>query len=317
MAPYLLRRLLYLAVTMLVIVSLTFVIMHAIPGDPFLSERKVSAAARANLMARYGLDKPVHEQYVIYVRNVLSGDLGTSMYYVQRNVTDLIRDGFPVSARLGLAALAYSVSAGLVLGVVAALRHNRGLDYAAMLVAILGVSVPGFIVGILLQVPLGVWWKLLPVAGWGRAGDPFWAQAKYYILPAFVLGLGTLALVARMMRSSMLDVLGQDYIRTARARGLGAGEIIRRHALRNALLPIITILGPIVVNVTTGSFIIERIFAVPGLGKYFVDSIFNSDYGLILGTTLFYGLLLLVALFLVDLAYGLVDPRIRLLRGRE
>lgn len=308
MFGFVLRRLAYMGATVFVIITITFAIMHAIPGDPFLSEKKVNEAIRANLLRKYDLDKPLDVQFVRYVRNVLNWDLGMSMYYVNRNVQDMIRDGFPVSAKLGLAALAFAVVAGLVLGIVAALGHNRLPDYTAMVIAVIGIAVPGFIIGTILQWYFGVKLRALPVSGWG--------QPTHVVMPAFVLGLGTLALTARMMRSSVLDVLGQDYIRTARAKGLSWSEIVWRHTLRNALLPIVTIMGPTIVNITTGSFITERIFAIPGLGKFFVESITNSDYSLILGTTLFYGILLVVALFLVDMAYGFVDPRIRLFRGR-
>lgn len=308
MVGYIARRFAYMAATILVIVGLTFVIMHAIPGDPFLNEKKVNEAVRANLLAKYDLDKPLHVQFIKYIRNVLSGELGMSMYYVNRNVSDMIRDGFPISAKLGLVALAFAVLVGLLLGIMAALGHNRTPDYLSMVIAVIGVAVPGFIIGTLLQWYFGVKLRVLPVAGWGKPAQ--------VIMPALVLGLSTLAVAARMMRSSMLEVLGQDYIRTARAKGLSQTEIVWRHALRNALLPIVTILGPTIVNVTTGSFITERIFAIPGLGKFFVESITNSDYSLILGTTLFYGVLLVVALFFVDIAYGLVDPRIRLYREK-
>lgn len=308
-AAFVLRRFAYMVLTVLVIISLTFAIMHAIPGDPFTSEKKLSPAMLENLKAKYGLDRPLHEQYIIYVKNTLQGDLGTSMYYRQRTVTSIIKQGFPVSAQLGLLAFAYALFMGMGLGVVAALNHGRTWDYGAMGLAVVGIAVPGFILGMLLQVLFSVRLDLLPVAGWGT-----W---RHMILPAFVLGLGTLAVCARLMRSSMLDVLHQDYIRTARAKGLATGEIVWRHTLRNALLPIVTILGPALVNITTGSFLVEQIFAIPGLGKHFVQSIVNSDYTLILGTTLFYGVLLVFALFLVDLAYGLVDPRIRVVKGRD
>lgn len=308
MIAFLFRRLGYMLGTVFTITLLTFLIMHAIPGDPFLSAKKVAPSVRANLLRKYDLDKPLPVQFIKYVRNVLNWDLGMSMYYVNRNVQDMIRDGFPISARLGLVALIFAVMMGLTLGVLAALGHNRLPDYAAMVVAVIGVAVPGFIIGTLIQWYFGVKLKWLPVSGWGKPA--------HVVMPAFVLGLGTLAYTARLMRSSMLEVLGQDYIRTARAKGLSWPDIIWRHTLRNALLPVVTILGTTIVNITTGSFITERIFAIPGLGKFFVESISNSDYSLILGTTLFYGLLLVVALFLVDVAYGFVDPRIRLYRHR-
>lgn len=294
--------------TLWVIVTLTFVMMHTIPGDPFLSEKKVSPAVRANMKAKYGLDKPLYQQYFIYWQNLLKGDLGISLKSHTRTVNQMISDGFPYSAELGLWALSYSIVGGLLLGIIAALGRGRIPDYIAMIIAVIGVSVPGFVLGSILQWIFGVKLGWLPVAGW--------ASTKHIILPAAVLGLGTMAVCARMMRSSVLDVLSQDYVKTARAKGLSGVEIVWRHVIRNAMLPIVTILGPAVVNLTTGSLIIEQIFGIPGLGKYYVTSIVNSDYTLILGTTVFYAVLLVVALFLVDIAYGFVDPRIRLTKGK-
>lgn len=309
MAQYVLRRMGLMVISLWVIVTVTFLVMHAIPGDPFLSERRTTPAIRANLMAKYGLDRPLHEQYLIYLRNLLSGDLGISMKYTGRTVNDVIRDGFPISAQLGAAALSYAIVSGVGLGIVAALNHNRGVDHTSMLVAVLGVSVPSFVIGTLLQYLLAVKLRWLPVAEWGS-----WKQA---IMPGFALGLGTLALCARMMRASMLDVLSQDYIKTAKAKGLSGSEIVWRHTVRNAILPIVTILGPTVVNIITGTLVIEQVFAINGLGQFYVKSIVDSDYTLILGTTVFYSTLLLIALLAVDLVYGLVDPRIRLVGGRE
>lgn len=289
--------------------------MHALPGDPFQkTDKKIPEAVLANLNTKYGLDKPLYAQYAVYWKNLLRGDLGISMRSPNRTVNDMITQHFPVSAELGLWALTYSLIGGLALGVVAALRRNKTTDRMAMVIAVLGVSVPGFVFASLLQYLLGVQWQrwfgqtLFPVAGWG--------SPLHVVMPAFVLGLGLLALNARMMRSSMLDVLGQDYIKTAKAKGLSSFEVVWRHSIRNALLPIVTILGPALVNLVTGSLIIEQIFGIPGLGKFFVQAIVNNDYTLILGTTIFYSTLLVVALFLVDFAYVLVDPRIRLHTSR-
>lgn len=309
MARYVLRRLVYMVLTLWVIVTLTFVVMHSIPGDPFLSTKRTTPAIRANLMAKYGLDRPRHEQYLIYMQNLLRGDLGISMQYQQRTVSEVIGAGFPVSASLGLRALAYAVPAGLFLGVVAALRRGRVWDYAAMIIAVIGVSVPSFVIGTLLQYTVAVRLGWLPVAGWGT-----WDRA---VLPAFALGLGALAVSARLMRASMLDVLNQDYVKTARAKGLSEAEVVWRHTLRNAFLPLVTVLGPLVVAVITGTLVIEQVFAIPGLGRFFVQSIINQDYTMILGTTVFYAALLVISFFVVDLLYGVVDPRIRLYRGRE
>lgn len=310
---YVAKRLGYMIVTLWTILTLTFVMMHLMPGDPFTNP-KLTPAVRANLMARYGFDKPLYEQYYIYVKKILKGDMGISMQTRGRPVNALIKAHFPVSAKLGVWALGYAIAGGLTLGVVAALRRNKTADYVTMGVAVFGISVPGFVLGTVLQFLLSVQWqkwfgaKLLPVAGWGT-----WQQM---MMPVFVLGLGTLAGMARMMRSSMLDVLGQDYVKTAKAKGLSGSEIVWRHTIRNSLLPIITILGPTVINIVTGSLIVETVFGIPGLGKYFADSVTNNDYTVILGTTVFYSAMLIASLFVVDLAYGLVDPRIRLVRGK-
>lgn len=301
------RRLGYMVVTMWVLVSLTFVVMHAIPGDPFLSEKNTEVV-RAQLRAKYGLNQPLYKQYYIYLKNVLKGDLGVSMQYRQRTVNDVIKEGFPVSASLGIRALVWSVLAGLSFGVIAAVHHNRAGDYTAMVLAVIGVSVPSFVIGTLLQYLISVKWGVLPVAGWGD-----WKRS---ILPSFSLGLGVMAVQARLMRASMLDVLSQDYIKTARAKGLSALQVIWRHTLRNAILPSVTVLGVTVVNIITGTLVVEQVFAIPGLGRFYVQSIVNADYTMILGTTIFYGALLVVALFVVDLLYGLVDPRIRLYQVR-
>ena len=320
MARYVIRRLVQMLITLWVIVSLTFVLMHALPGDPFTSP-KLPEQIRQNMRIKYGLDKPLYVQYGIYLSNLAHGNLGYSLKYQQRTVNDMIRDGFPYSADLGLRAIAFGVIAGLTLGTLAAFGHDKAIDRSAMVIAVFGISVPGFIVATLLDYFLsarlslatGAWSFLnafaLPAAGWG--------SFKQSLMPSFSLGLGVLATMARMMRASVLDVVGQDYIRTARAKGLNSREIIWRHTMRNAILPIVTILGPMIINIITGSVVIETIFSIPGLGRYFVQSIYNNDYTLIMGTTIFYAALLLAALFVVDMLYGVVDPRIRLAGGKE
>lgn len=313
MLRYVLKRLAYMVVTLWVIITLTFVMMHNVPGNPFNSQ-KMSPIILANLEAKYGLDRPLHEQYLMYLKNLVRGDLGISMRNQNRTVNELIERHFPVSAKLGLWAIAYSVPLGILLGVIAALKRNKWPDRSAMVFSVIFTSVPGFVFAVLLQLLFGVQWQkwfgevLFPVAGWG--------QAKHMFLPVFAMGIGTVAGYARMMRTSMLDVLGQDYIKTARAKGLSSSEVVWRHALRNSMLPIVTMLGMTIIGAVLGSLVIEQIFAIPGLGKYFVQSIQNSDYTLILGTTVFWATLLVAAMFLVDIAYGLVDPRIRLTKGK-
>jgi len=306
---YTLRRFGYMVFTLWLIITLTFLLMHAVPGDPFTSEKKVPEAIRQNLLHKYGLDLPLHVQYVRYLSNILHGDLGISMRYPNRTVNQIIAQGFPYSADVGIRALVFAISVGLTLGVLAAFYRDRPLDRVAMVIAVIGISVPNFVVGTLLQYLFTVRFKLLPVVGWGTF--------KQSILPSFALGLGTLAVMARMMRASMLDVLNQDYVRTAQSKGLSNREVILRHTIRNAILPIVTILGPLVVNIITGTLVVERIFGIPGLGKHYVQAVYNLDYTLIMGTTIFYAALLLFAIFLVDIAYGLVDPRIRLVKPKE
>ena len=307
MGRYILRRLALMILSLWVIVTATFILMNAVPGGPFTSV-KLTPLVQKQLERKYGLDKPKWQQYVTLLKNLCRFDLGLSIRERGRSVNDIIRNTFPTSALLGIEALVFAVSLGLTLGIIAALHRGKALDYTAIIIAIIGVSVPNFVVASVLQYVVGYKLKLLPIARW--------ESFKHTILPAFSLGLGTLATMTRMMRSSMLEVLSQDYIRTAKAKGLTSAQIVWRHGVRNAILPIVTILGPLIASITTGTFVIERMFGIPGLGKYFVESIYNRDYPMIMGTTVFYSALLLFMTFLVDIAYGLVDPRIRLARGK-
>jgi oligopeptide transport system permease protein len=308
MGWYVLRRFGFMLVSLWVIVTISFILMYAVPGDPFLSA-KLSPTVQKQLERKYGLDKTKWEQYLILLSNLSHLDLGISIRERGRSVNEIIQRSFPVSAVLGAEALTFAVSAGLSLGIIAALNRTRWPDYLAIVVAVIGVSVPNFVIGSVLQLVLGAKLKILPIARW--------EGPKYHILPAFMLSLGTLAVMARMMRSSMLEVVNQDYIRTAKAKGLSSFQITWRHGIRNAILPVVTILGPTVANITTGTFVAERMFGIPGLGKYFVESIYNRDYPLIMGTTVFYSAILLFMTFLVDITYGFIDPRIRLAKGRE
>ena len=307
MGRYILRRLALMILSLWVIVTATFILMNAVPGGPFTSV-KLTPLVQKQLERKYGLDKPKWQQYVTLLKNLCRFDLGLSIRERGRSVNDIIRNTFPTSAVLGIEALVFAVSLGLTLGIIAALHRGKALDYTAIIIAIIGVSVPNFVVASVLQYVVGYKLKLLPIARW--------ESFKHTILPAFSLGLGTLATMTRMMRSSMLEVLSQDYIRTAKAKGLTSAQIVWRHGVRNAILPIVTILGPLIAGITTGTFVIERMFGIPGLGKYFVESIYNRDYPMIMGTTVFYSALLLFMTFLVDIAYGLADPRIRLARGK-
>ncbi|MCR8634980.1 MULTISPECIES: ABC transporter permease [Paenibacillus] len=308
MLRYILRRLIYMVITLWLIVSFTFVLMKNLPGDPFGEESlKLTVEQKKLLYAQYGLDKPVWEQYLKYMNNVIHGDLGVSYAFPTRKVTDIIAQGFPASLELGLWALVIAIIVGLILGIIASLNHNKGWDIAAMFTAIAGISIPSFVLGPLLSYYIGV--KL----GWLPAG--MWTGASSRVLPSIALSLGTIAILARLMRTSMLDVLNLDYIKTAKSKGLSQRAIVVRHTLRNAILPVVTVLGPVFVNLITGTLVVEQIFVVPGLGKHFVQSIYSNDYTMITGLTIFYSFLLVVVLFLTDILYGLVDPRIRLAKG--
>lgn len=304
MKSYLLKRLVMSVITLWAVVTITFMLMHSVPGNPFAKEGKMPKTVYENLQRKYGLDKPLTTQYVIYMKNLLKGDFGQSMKSRVETVNDMIRRGFPVSARLGLQALVIAVCFGPALGALAALYQNKIPDYISMIVAIIGISVPSFIMGtIFIQfIARNVSW--LPIGGWGS-----W---QHTVLPSIAMSLMPLATMARLMRSSMLEVLGQDYIKTAKSKGITKSAVILKHAVRNAILPVVSILGTTISNLLVGSFVIEKIFGIPGLGMFFVKSISNRDYTLIMGTTIFYAGILIAMLFLVDLAYMYIDPRIKL-----
>ncbi|MEI1421043.1 dipeptide ABC transporter permease DppB [Bacillus cabrialesii] len=304
MARYMMKRFWAMAATILVITTLTFVLMKVIPGSPFNEERGTNEAVQKNLEAYYHLDDPLIFQYIIYLKSIITFDFGPSIKKPSDSVNDMLERGFPVSFELGMTAIVIAVISGLVLGVIAALRRNGFLDYAAMSLAVLGISIPNFILATLLIQQFAVNFKLFPAATW--------TSPIHMVLPTAALAVGPMAIIARLTRSSMVEVLTQDYIRTAKAKGLSPFNIIVKHALRNALMPVVTVLGTLVASILTGSFVIEKIFAIPGMGKYFVESINQRDYPVIMGTTVFYSVILIIMLFLVDLAYGFLDPRIKL-----
>lgn len=305
MLPYIMKRFVAMIITLWLIVTVTFFLMHSVPGSPFDRDGKaLPEAVEKNLMALYQLDKPLSVQYVSYLKSLIQFELGPSIIRAPETVNDMLGRSFPVSAKLGIVALSFAIIAGVALGVVAALRHNKLIDYVATVVSVMGIAVPSFVVAALLIKYMAVEWKLFPVATWGT-----W---KHVVLPALALSFGPLAIIARFTRANMLDVLTQDYMETARAKGLAPWVIIVKHGLRNSLLPVITLVGALIANVLTGSFVIEKIFAIPGMGKYFVDSIYNRDYTVIMGTTVFYSILLIFMMFVVDVLYGIVDPRIKL-----
>ncbi|MDY8095114.1 ABC transporter permease [Paenibacillus polymyxa] len=302
---YILKRLFTMFITLWIIVTLTFIIMHIIPGDPFSNDSKtIPEAVLQNMRARYNLDKPLAVQYVLYLKNLLVLDMGPSIQSKTTDVNMLIARGFPPSALLGIQSIVVAIIAGISLGTLAAIHHNRPLDYILMFIAIVGISVPSFILAPLLIKYVAVQWHLLPVASWGT-----W---QHTVLPSLALAVSPLAVIARFMRTSMLEVMHEEYIRTAKAKGLSSWAVVLRHGLRNALVPVLSFIGPLFASVITGTFVVEKIFAIPGIGKYFVDSIFNRDYPVIMGTTIFYSAILVVTLFLIDISYRLVDPRIKL-----
>ena len=304
MVKYTLKRLLLAILTLWVIITITFCLMHAIPGDPFSDEKRIAPEIMANLNAKYGLDKPLFEQYVIYMKNLLHGDFGTSFKYANRTVNSLIATGFPVSCTVGAVACAIGIVVGIVFGILSAVNRGRWPDYMVIMLSILCVSVPAFVFASLFQYTFGAKLQWLPVAGW--------KSPVYMVLPCVALGLRLIAHVARMMRTSMLDVLGQDYIMTARAKGLTNGQVIRRHTIRNAITPVVSVCGTMIAGTLVGSFVIENIFNIPGMGKYLVNAVKESDYTVILGMTAFYALVLVVVTFIVDVLYVVVDRRVKL-----
>ncbi len=303
MLKYILRRLASILLTLFVIVTITFFLMRIAPGNPFTSEKRLPPEIEANLNAHYGLDQPWYKQYAQYLVKVATWDFGPSFKYKGQTVNDLIADGFPVSLYLGLEALLIAVFFGILLGVFAAVRQNSWIDYSSMSLAVIGISVPSFIMAAVLQYIFAIKLQWFPIATWG--------SFKHTILPALALAMMPLAYIARLTRSTMLEVLNNDYIKTAKSKGFSERVIVYRHALRNSLLPVISYLGPLTANIITGSFVIEKIFGIPGLGAHFVQSITNRDYTVIMGVTTFYSIILLLAVLLVDIVYGLIDPRIK------
>ncbi|MDK2986419.1 MAG: oligopeptide transport system permease protein [Clostridia bacterium] len=309
MIQYILRRIAVSLLVLWVIVTVTFFLMRIIPGGPFQGEKKLPPEIRKNIEERYKLNDPLLKQYGDYLTNLIHWDLGPSFKYKGQTVNDIIEKGFPISAALGGIAIMISLLVGIPAGIISALRQGRWPDYLAMFFSTIGISVPSFILATLLMYFISYKLHLLPSALWG--------SPKHVIMPAIALsGLPT-AFIARLMRSSMLEVLGQDYIKTARAKGLPKIVIIYRHTIKNAIIPVVTYLGPLTAAILTGSFVVENIFAIPGLGKHFVTSIYNRDYTVIMGVTVFYSILLVTLNLLVDLAYAVIDPRIKLFEAKE
>lgn len=303
LAIYILKRLLLAIVTLFLVITITFFAMHAIPGGPFLSEKSPSPQVTAALNAKYGLDKPLMEQFVTYLKDVARFDFGPSIKQRGREVNEIILEGFKVSAKLGVAAAAIALVAGLTLGSLAAVFHNKFIDKLTMVLSTAFVAMPSFIIATFFLLIFCVKLNWLPANG---------STAGGLILPIISLSLYPMSYIIRLTRSSMLDVLGQDYIRTARAKGVKPHKVIFKHSLRNAITPVITYAGPMIAFIVTGSLVVEKIFAVPGLGKYFVSSIINRDYTLIMGTTIFLAALVIIMMLVSDILYKVFDPRVEL-----
>ena len=304
MAKYILKRIATSIITLWAVITITFFMLRLLPGGPFTGERNIAEAIMQNLEVKYGLDKPLFEQYGLYLKNLLQGDLGESMKYAGKEVSEIISYSFPSSAKLGVVVISIALIFGITLGIIAALKYNSWPDSLCMVLATLGVTIPSFVLATVLMYIFGVKYKLLPVTGLNSPVS--------YILPALALGGYSIAFISRLTRSKLLETLNSDYIRTARAKGVSGFKVIVKHALRNTLIPIITYLGPLIAGILTGSFVVEKIFAIPGLGREFVNTISNRDYTVIMGVTVFYSSILIICNLLVDLLYGIIDPRIKL-----
>lgn len=304
MIKYILKRLGISVVTIFIVITATFFLMRLMPGGPFDGEKPLPPEIKASLEAKYGLDKSLGEQYSMYLKDLLKGDLGPSMKYKGREVQEIIGYSFPASAKLGGVAVAISLIFGILLGIIAALKYNKWPDSVCMVLATLGVTLPSFVIATLLMYVFGVKLSLVPITGLD--------SLKSYILPSIALAGYSIAFISRLTRSKLLEVLKSDYIRTAKAKGVNGRRIMFKHALRNTLIPIVTYVGPLIAGILTGSFVVEKIFAIPGLGREFVTTITNRDYTTILGVTIFYSTLLILCNLIVDIMYVIIDPRIKL-----
>lgn len=301
---YIIKRIFNAFIVLWIVITITFFLMHAIPGGPFTAEKSLPPYVLHSIEERYKLNDPLYKQYGDYLCNLVQGDLGPSFKYPGRSVNDIIKDGFPVSFKLGIEAILIAIIIGIPAGILAGVKKDKWQDRAVNFFTTLGVAVPSFVVVALLIYVLSTKLHLLPAAMWNG-----W---RYEIMPALALSGMPMSFIARLTRSSMLDILSQDYIKTARAKGLSWSKVLIKHALPNSLIPVVTYLGPMTASILTGSFVIETIFAIPGLGQYFVTSIYNRDYTVILGVTIFYSVIVIVLNMVVDLLYPLLDPRIKI-----
>ncbi|SIS45110.1 oligopeptide ABC transporter permease [Salimicrobium salexigens] len=307
MVRYILERLVYMLITLLLIATMTFFLMKLLPGTPLSAADKLSEEQQAIVLEKYGLNDPLPVQYFNYITGLFQGDLGLSFQFDNREVTTILLERMGPSMTLGAQSLILGTIIGVLLGLLAAIYHNGVVDYGSTFIAVIGKSIPSFVFAGILQFYLGVQWGLFPVA--------LWEGWEYTILPTIALAIFPIAIAARYMRTEMLEVLGSDFITTARAKGVNKFGVVFKHGLRNALIPIITIIGPLAVSLMTGTLVIENIFSVPGIGEQFVKSINTNDYPIIMGTTLFFSFLFILIILIIDLLYGLIDPRIRLTEG--
>jgi oligopeptide transport system permease protein len=303
MFSLIMKRVLLAIPVLWLVATLTFLLIRVVPGGPFDLEKNLPPEVVANIQAKYHLDKPPVEQYFFYMQRLAHGDLGVSYKYVNRTVNDILAAALPVSIQLGSLGLLLAVAIGVPLGTLAAVKRGTVIDYGAMLLSTIGISVPGFVVGALLIFGFGILLKILPVA--------LWESGRHMILPAVTLSFGPAAYLARLTRASVLEVLEKDWVRTARCKGLSSWSTVRKHVLRNALVPVATVLGPLTAIIITGSFVVEYIYAVPGMGRFFITAVANRDYDLIMGVTLIFGLILIVANTIVDIIYTFLDPRMQ------
>lgn len=303
MFGYLLRRFLWMIPVLFFIATITFFLMHQVPGGPFTAEKTRPPAVEEALQRKYGLDKPLWVQYRTYLWNLLQGDLGISTRQSDRPVTEIIGRGIKTTTQLGLLALVVALSVGLTLGTLAALNRNGPIDYISVFFATAGASLPNFVLAVFLIIIFAVNLHWFDIIGWG--------EPRKMVLPVIALSTLPAAFLARITRASMLEVMNQDYVRTARAKGLRERSVVLQHIIKNGMIPVLTLIGPIAANLITGSFIVESIYSIPGVGRAFVASVFDRDYGLIMGTTLFYALVVVIANLLVDITYAIVDPRIK------
>lgn len=310
MGKYIMKRIGYMIMTLFIIATATFFLMKLLPGSPFSQlAGKLSDEQREILISRYGLDEPLPVQYFHYITGMIQGDFGVSFQFNNREVIDLIMERIGPSAYLGAQSMIIGTTIGILLGMIAAIRHNSWMDYLSNLTAVIGISIPSFVFAGLLQYYFAVKWELFPVA--------LWEGFEYTILPTIALMIFPLAISARFMRTEMMEVLSSDYIELARAKGMTKTTIMFKHAMRNALVPVITVIGPMTVSLMTGTLVVEQIFAIPGLGEQFVRSISLTDYPMIMGTTMFFSVLFVAVILVVDILYGLIDPRIRISGGKE